>query len=160
MIFNTQLPPAVLVTWIQLRCLAWGGWVTPTLSISELASLIGIHPARLHRHLYQLKDISALSWHSTGQGTMTISFTGEPPDQPGHQPGPTNLRNTRMHNSKNTELPAPSSYFPPRILGYLSFQEDEEGFLNGEEDSEIMEEVSWKGDIEFSGDRVFLDLRK
>ena len=77
MIFNTQFPPAVLVTWIKLRCLAWKGWITPPLSIPELASLIGIHPTRLHKHLSQLLEISALSCRTTQGGKLILSFTEE-----------------------------------------------------------------------------------
>jgi hypothetical protein len=128
MIFNPQLPPAVLVTWIQLRCLAWRGWDTPPFSISELATLIGIHPNRLHKHLSHLKDISALSWRTAGHGKLILSFPEEPSAKPEKHAVPSNFPDTRIQNSEIQELPDSPSYFPSRILGYLSFQEDQEAF--------------------------------
>ena len=85
MVFNTQLPSVVVVTWIQLRCLAWSGWNTPPFSLPELASLIGIHPARLQRHLSQLQDISALACRSAGDGKLILSFPEEPIVETEHQ---------------------------------------------------------------------------
>jgi len=43
MIYHPQLPPAVILTWIQLRGLAWGGTVTPPLRMQELAALTAKH---------------------------------------------------------------------------------------------------------------------
>ena len=43
MIYHPQLPPAVILTWIQLRGLAWGGTVTPPLRMQELAALTAQH---------------------------------------------------------------------------------------------------------------------
>jgi hypothetical protein len=126
MIFNHELPSAVLVTWIQLRCLAWDSWVTPPLSISELAALTGIHPARLHRHVSQLQSISALSWRSVEHGKIILSFPEDPTVEPVHHMEARNLVRSSILNSENRESPDPPSYFPPQILGYLSFQEDEE----------------------------------
>ena len=34
MIYDNQLPPALILTWIQLRGLAWGGMVTPPLRMT------------------------------------------------------------------------------------------------------------------------------
>ena len=126
MIFNHDLPSAVLVTWIQLRCLAWDSWVTPPLSISELAALTGIHPARLHRHVSQLQSISALSWRSAEQGKIILSFPEDPIVESRNHVESQNLGSSSFLNSEVREAPDPPSYFPPQILGYLSFQEDEE----------------------------------
>ena len=41
MIYYPQLPPSVILTWIQLRGLAWGGTVTPPLCMQELAEVTG-----------------------------------------------------------------------------------------------------------------------
>jgi len=130
MIFNTQLPPAVLVTWIQLRCLAWRGWVTPPLSLPELASLIAIHPNRLHRHLSQLHDISALSWSTTKNGKLILSFPEEPSVSIENQASAPILAGSTIPYSQDQESLEPPSYFPPQILGYLSYQEHPEGFSN------------------------------
>ncbi len=130
MIFNTQIPSAVLVTWIQLRSLAWSGWVTPPLSVPELASIIGIHPARLQRHLAQLQDISALVSRSTGNGKLILSFPEEQIMNRENQATTPDLQvsDIAILNSRDRESSAIPSYFPARILGYLSYQEDLDGF--------------------------------
>jgi len=133
MIFHSQLPSAVLVTWIQLRCLASDGLVTPPFSISELAALIGIHPARLHRHLSQLEDISALSWHTEKNGKLIITF----PQESFHAPNPpVETPAVSIHtilHTLNTSSATYASYFPARILGYLSYDEDEYELLSPSE---------------------------
>jgi hypothetical protein len=126
MIFNPQLPPAVLVTWIQLRCLAWDGWATHPLSISELAALIAIHPARLTKHLSQLQDISALSCRTAGQGKIIIAFPEEPTIIPENYAEYQNHSGSIFIGSRNQESLDPTSYFPAQILGYLSIQEDQD----------------------------------
>lgn len=39
MIYHPQLPPALILTRIQLRGLTWGGTVTPPLRMQEIAAL-------------------------------------------------------------------------------------------------------------------------
>ena len=129
LIFHADLPPATLRTWIQLRCLAWSGWSTPPLTISEIASQLGIHTTRLSRHLAQLTDDSALSCRLAGQGKIIITF----PDQPTFMPEsdnitPDNLGDTSANSDERISILS-SSYFPKRILGYLSYEEDEEDLL-------------------------------
>jgi len=128
MIFNPQLAPVVLVTWIQLRCLAWDGWVTPSLSMQELTRITGKSQATLYGHMSLLRSMSALRWRSTRQGRITISFPDEPSDKPENQPGSPNFPIPKILNSTNSESPDPLSYFPPRILGYLSYQEVRKDF--------------------------------
>jgi hypothetical protein len=126
MVFNTQLPSVVMLTWIQLRCLAWRGWATPPLSLPELASLIGIHPARLQRHLAELQDASALVCRSTKDGRLILSFPEEPIFVT--EPKTTEAQVTRPEISHSLDRGSPEtvSYFPDRILGYISYQEDPE----------------------------------
>jgi hypothetical protein len=128
MIFNPQLPSAVLVTWIQLHCLAWRGWSTPPLSIPELASLIAIHPARLERHLFQLQDISALVCRSTRDGKLIVSFPEEPATKTDGQAVAPDLQSSLVLDSPSQRSSEPSSYFPPRIMGYLSYDQDQDGY--------------------------------
>jgi hypothetical protein len=127
MIFNPQLPPAVLVTWIQLRSLAWAGWVTPPLSISKLAALIAIHPTRLTKHLSQLQGISALVCHTSGHGNIIVAFPEEPTVIQENHAEYRNHAGSTYLSSENQESLDPPSYFPPQILGYLSINEDQEG---------------------------------
>jgi hypothetical protein len=129
LIFHDDLPPAPLRTWMQLRCLAWAGWSTPPMSLSEIAAKLGIHPSRLSKHLAQLTDNSALSYHLVGQGKIVITF----PDQPPFMPEPDNTfpdstgDDTFKSGDRDSTLPA--SYFPKRILGYISYEDDEEDLL-------------------------------
>jgi predicted DNA-binding transcriptional regulator AlpA len=130
MIFNLQFPPAVLVTSIQLRCLAWGSRVTPAFSMQELSQITGKSKATLYMRLSQLKSLTSLQWRSIGRGKMIVSFPEEPADMSEQKAVPPNIPNSTILNSKNSELPDPASYFPHRILGYLSYQEDQYGFPN------------------------------
>ena len=152
MIYNTQLPPAVLVTWIKLRCLAWKGWITPPLNLAELASLIGIHPTRFHKHLSQLLEISALSCRTTQDGKLILSFAEE------HSLATETKAPASCHPgslplySQDRESQNPPSYFPPQIMGYISYQERQQGRSDLEvfDDLELMraDEVAGVSDIE------------
>src|SRR4030042_5903974 len=127
-IFHPELPSAVLTTWIKLRCLAWDGWATTPLSLSELASLIGIHPARLQKHLSQLQGISTLSCRIERNGKIIVSFPESPSIKRDPIAGPVDFPASPVPDSRNSELPVPNSYYPARVMGYLSFDEDQEAF--------------------------------
>jgi hypothetical protein len=134
LIFHADLPPAPLRTWMQLRCLAWRGWSTPPMSLSEIAAQLGLHPSRLSKHLAQLSDDSALSYRRVGHGKIIITF----PDQPAFTPQSGNATPDKARditvNSADRVTTLPSSYFPRRILGYLSYEEDDEEDLLMTED--------------------------
>jgi hypothetical protein len=136
LIFHPDLPPAVLRTWMQLRCLAWTGWTTPPMTVSELAAHLGIHTSRLYRHLAQLKDNSALSWHITTQGKFIISFPEEPAISRENGTDTRKPAGSAIPTAKDQETPATPSYFPDRILGYLSYQDDDPIFESIDEDLE------------------------
>ncbi len=127
-IFHPELPSASLVTWIQLRCLAWRGWSTPPLSIAELASLTGIHPARLQRHLAQLAELSTLSWRTLRDGKVIVSFPADTATQPDsyEEAHYTPVGSTSVNKKIDTTDHA--SYFPRQILGYLAYPEDQEEY--------------------------------
>jgi hypothetical protein len=130
LIFHPELPAAALVTWIQLCCLAWRGWHAPPFSLPELASLTGIHPARLERHLSQLEAISALSLHPTGDGKLIISFPEHPGIPSKSVLGMQTPDITPTPNTNTAELAGSPSYFPRRILGYISYAEEQEQDLD------------------------------
>ena len=132
MIFHPQLPAAMLVTWIRLRCLAWKGWHTPAFSIPELASLIGIHPARFQRHLSQLQTISALSIHITGGGKLILYFPEQPFVREENDVKTHHLAPSTHSTSEHPESPDQSSYFPDQILGYISYPKEQEQSSNPE----------------------------
>jgi hypothetical protein len=121
MIFNTQLPPAVIFTWIQLRCLAWDGRVTPALNIQQLVLLTGKSQMTIFRHLSRLKSLSALDWCSTGDGGLIISFPAGQPDSPIRSVDISNFTDFNGVNSETLIVPEPAFYFPAKILGYLSY---------------------------------------
>ncbi len=123
MLFHSQLPSAVLLTWIQLRALAWKGWSTPPLSLAEFASILGIHPSRLEKHLDRLQSLSALSLRINASSKLVISFPELPPAAPNDQPKSTHLSTTLTTQSTPSDVPLPTSYFPRQILGYITYDE-------------------------------------
>jgi hypothetical protein len=83
MLFQCRLPPNVAHTWIQLRCLASAGGITPPLRMADLVSITGKSQASLYTHLSMLKAVGELAWHSSGSGVFIITFpsasiSGEP----------------------------------------------------------------------------------
>ena len=82
MIYNPSLPPSLLQTWLQLRGLAWGRTVTPCLPFKEMAAILGKSPATLYRHMSQLRNLDALSWRTTGSGSLIVSFSQQAPHLP------------------------------------------------------------------------------
>lgn len=123
MLFHSELPSAVLLTWIQLRALAWKGWSTPAMTLPEFASILGIHPSRLSKHLDHLQGTSALSLRTDGSSRLVISFPEFPLSMPDDHPKPTHLPSAPTPHSTPQTAPAPTSYFPHQILGYLTFEE-------------------------------------
>ncbi len=124
MLFHSQLPSSVLLTWIQLRALAWQGWSTPPLSLPEFASLLGIHPARLSRHRDQLQSLSALSVHHNGNDKLVLSFPPESVAEPGSLPAQSSVPLPPASTTHETSAREPASYFPRQILGYITYDED------------------------------------
>jgi hypothetical protein len=120
MLFHSELPSSVLLTWIQLRALAWRGWSTPPMSLPEFASLLGIHPSRLEKHLDHLQSVSALKLRSINSGKLVVSFPQQPPASPEEQPQPLVLSTSSVTNLPLRESSELASYFPHQILGYLT----------------------------------------
>jgi hypothetical protein len=123
MLFHSELPSAVLLTWIQLRALAWKGWSTPPLSLSELASLIGIHPNRLEKHLANLQGLAALSLRSDGNGKLVVSFPEPPALKPAQPAMRSGLPTPSPSSILTKEASSPASYFPRQILGYITYSD-------------------------------------
>lgn len=70
----SQLSPAVIKTWGQLRGLAWGKDTTPQLTMDELVSLTGSKPSTLYEHMRLLRASYALSWQMAKKETFIFSF--------------------------------------------------------------------------------------
>jgi len=97
----------------------------------------------------QLQSISALSWRTVEHGKIILSFPEEPTIEPEHHMEARNLLISSILNSEEKESPDPPSYFPSRILGYLSFDEDEEGFLYSKQDSTNLDIEAGEKEMDF-----------
>ncbi len=124
MVFNQQLPAAVLVTWIQLRALAWRGWSTPAFSLAEIASILGIHPSRLEKHLDHLQGAGALSLRTSPGGKLVISFPQQPLLVQDERAQPVQPLTPPIPLAQERAMAEPASYFPPQVLGYLTYAEE------------------------------------
>ena len=79
-LYNRELSPTVIHTWIQLRGLAWGQDETPELSILQLSELTGKSRSTIFGHMALLRQWGALRWRSSDDGTLIVTFpadTGE-----------------------------------------------------------------------------------
>jgi hypothetical protein len=103
------------------------------MSISELASRLGIHPARLDRHLDHLQSVSALSCKTTNCGKLILSFPDTLTNAQGNAVDPEKLKGSGWSNPKVAENLLPNPYFPDQIMGYLNFQDDQIGSENSAE---------------------------
>ena len=74
MIFKSQMPPAVFLTWLQLRSLTWCGPDIPPISVQAWVDLTGISRVTFFRHLNCLRNLNALRWHSSSPGKVRIIF--------------------------------------------------------------------------------------
>lgn len=74
LIFDRQLSPATIHTWVQLRALAWGKPETPALSVQQLAEITGKKPSTLYGHMAALRDRDALRWRPADRSTIIVSF--------------------------------------------------------------------------------------
>jgi alpha-amylase/alpha-mannosidase (GH57 family) len=126
MIFNLTLPPAVILTWMQMRALAWDGWVTPAFSIQDLETITGKSHQTLSKHLSMLRKMNLLQWRSISQRKIIISFSKEQSTEPEIKPTYCRAAATTILNTSSLEHADPPSYFPSSILGYLSYQEGQD----------------------------------
>jgi len=123
-IFNRILPPKVLFTWIQLCALAWDGGSVSGFTIQELALITGKSRTMIHRHLTQLSQSSTLQWSSAERGKVNLTFSGWSTPQTQPLKASCIFPASTMHHPGNQSLSQSPSYFPTRILGYLSFEDD------------------------------------
>lgn len=68
------MPPAVFLTWLQLRGLAWCGTDAPSFCMQDLVELTGKSMVTLTRHLDHLHLMHALRWYSTEPGKIIVIF--------------------------------------------------------------------------------------
>jgi len=140
------MPPAVFLTWLQLRGLAWSGTDTPSLCLQDLVELTGKSKVTLTRHLDHLQLMHALRWHSTEPGKIIVTFpkkiksmreTAEPNFQN------CNIANSKMPPSLNHAVNSDSHQIPvlePEIQESIKNPEDEvEGAGEGECEGESLQ---------------------
>lgn len=90
-----------------------------------------------------LQDISVLSWRTKKNGKVILSFPEEPTITAENHADTQNLTGSAVLSSVYRELPAPQSYFPRQIMGYLSNQDDQDEFsqINNSADSKFLRNV-------------------
>jgi hypothetical protein len=128
LIFNPQLPNAALVSWIKLRSLARRGFATPAMSLPELAAQLGIHVTRLSKHLAQLQDLSVLAIREAGHEKIILTFPQETTSLQNPQTEPQDSSKIAQNSIQAREGVLQNSYFPKRILGYLSYDDEQDPF--------------------------------
>jgi hypothetical protein len=118
MIFKSQMPPAVFLTWLQLRSLTWRGQDIPPISVQAWVDLTGISRVTFIRHLNWLRDVNALCWHSSSPGKVCIIFKND--NQPidpvvqvsgnndsiSENPNCSKMDNSKMNSSKMNNPPS------------------------------------------------------
>jgi hypothetical protein len=80
MIYNREVPPSVVYTWIQLRGLAWDRMETPQVSMAQLSDLTGKSQSTLYAHMALLRSWGALRMRPSVKGSIIVAFpadTGE-----------------------------------------------------------------------------------
>jgi hypothetical protein len=112
------------------------------MSIPQLAAYLGIHPARLNRHLAQLQELSSLSYRNLNREKIIISFTAESISKPAASIPGINKVGPAAIDSKRTDQSFPASYFPTRILGYITYDDEEDAIISGENRAQVIKEPS------------------
>ena len=148
MIYNREVPPSVVYTWIQLRGLAWDRTETPPLSMPQLSDLTGKSQSTLYGHMALLRSWGALRMRPSAKGTFIVSFpadTGEfyldgdflPPD-------------SGILDSENQEKPDPSPSSPINQLDINAVEERERD--DQDPDPEINQlDLSREGEFQITG---------
>ena len=121
MIFDPALPPTVRMTCIRLYTLTRDPQLIPGLKIRDLAKLVGKSRRTLVRHLDLLQSRFYLEWHSNGKGGITLVFKMGEEELVALDPRIEEAEYTRNNQSNSPEH---RSYIPPRIMGYISYQDE------------------------------------
>jgi hypothetical protein len=73
-LLDSSLSVAHFHTLVLLRALAWDKDATPSLPFKEVCARLHTPSSTLYRHLSQLSQSGALSWHATGSGCITVTL--------------------------------------------------------------------------------------
>ncbi len=82
MIFQSQMTPAVFMTWLQLISLTWRGQKIPNFLVKDWVDLTRTSRTTLIRHLNWLQEQHALRWHHSEPGSVSVSFETAPSNIP------------------------------------------------------------------------------
>jgi hypothetical protein len=177
MIYKSQMPPAVFVTWLQLYGLTWSGLDIPPIAIAEWIDLTGISRSSLIRHLNWLQSRHLLKWHSSGQGVISVVLNkiSIPPQVPqeGHtenatanRPGcsksdssemdSSEMDSSKMDSSKmdSSNLDSPSSLNPSLSIN-SKIQSQEPVNLDSKQNPVDNLELQGEGECEGEGLSIF-----
>jgi hypothetical protein len=153
LIYDYSLSPVLSQTWVQLRGLAWGRDVTPSMLVTEMATIFGKAPSTLYRHLSPLRTLTVLSWRTTESGKIIVSFPRltEPASVNDDSASLQGNYPLIILNSKNRELVTPPSLNPPINMDTLQIPVIEPGYQEYEQNP-VEEGEGW-GKRECEGER-------
>ena len=164
MIYNREIPPKVVYTWIQLRGLAWDRTETPQLSMAQLSDLTGKSQSTLYAHIALLRSWGALRMRPSVKGSIIVAFpvdTGQILFEGDNLPAQLAARfnsdsrkgDSEFLDSRNLEMPDPSPSSPINYLDSDSVGEREVEInqldlsqYKRSQDSENLERISEKSE--------------
>jgi len=76
-VYDKDIPPQVLATYIQIRGTAWGEDETPEISVNKLMELTGKSRSTIYGHLGILRDSGWLLFSSTHHAGLTVRFISD-----------------------------------------------------------------------------------
>jgi len=76
-VYDKDIPPQVLATYIQIRGTAWGEDETPEISVKKLMELTGKSRSTIYGHLGILRDSGWLLFNSTHHAGLTVRFISD-----------------------------------------------------------------------------------
>jgi hypothetical protein len=124
LLYHSDLPRGVILTWLQLRGLATQAaedtYQTQPLNLTQVAALTNLSTNTLYSHLATLRSLGMLHWQAADKGCIIISFPAEdmaPADEPPAaqpEPAPTS---PLSRNPGIPESPQPPSPLPPNQSG-------------------------------------------
>jgi hypothetical protein len=120
LIYDPDLSPAAVHTWMQLRGLAGAAGSTPPLNLAETGAALGKSQSALYQHMALLRSKGALHWHSAGKGQVVFTFPSD--DPPGE--GSSCSQNTALYPPSLHHSAFPEFGNPERASLKDSFDSD------------------------------------
>lgn len=79
LVYDNDLSPAAVHTWLELRGLAGEVAQTPPLNLAETGARLGKSQSALYHHMALLRSKGVLHWQPAGKGQVVFSFPGSLP---------------------------------------------------------------------------------